>query len=367
MSDKRTVRKLSALQDSASTARVLNLLQTHKRFPDDQELIEKPFFENKVLNHSIIVKHKLRPEEYALFKVQPPSTTKVLLPIDGTDLRYGAHSFFIDQKDYDRVLDEYLGDDLKPGTHDRMVLELVARLPTLDPFLLKEYLARDGFHPARAYFAVSDGDIRRMVDFVRSEVMALVTLSAGGDQVSAAYASRLVNKLLSNAPDAGFEPLRETLKLSPQEYADGMFSWRGFLYYKWQMRDLMMPMGQVMDEIAAIRGRGPQNAEAAAYIPEAKQRIAERMVRTTRAAQKSLAVYDDAFNGLTRRKDPSAFRNFLIEAPSMFFDLGKQLGAIQHIISFWRYRFPNDQRRLISPDELMDILLDFEDSLGFAC
>jgi hypothetical protein len=42
------------------------------------------------------------------------------------------------------------------------------------------------------------------------------------------------------------------------------------------------------------------------------------------------------------------------------------LGAIQHIISFWRYRFPNDQRRLIGPDELMDILLDFEDSLGFA-
>lgn len=50
------------------------------------------------------------------------------------------------------------------------------------------------------------------------------------------------------------------------------------------MRDLIMPMGQVMDEIAAIRGRGPQNAEAASYIPEAKQRIAERMVRTTRAA-----------------------------------------------------------------------------------
>jgi hypothetical protein len=49
----------------------------------------------------------------------------------------------------------------------------------------------------------------------------------------------------------------------------------------------------------------------------------------------------------------------------MFYNLGEQLGAVQHIISFWRYRFPEGDRRLVSHDELMDMLLDFEDSLTF--
>ena len=50
----------------------------------------------------------------------------------------------------------------------------------------------------------------------------------------------------------------------------------------------------------------------------------------------------------------------------MFASLGEQLGAIQHIISFWRYRFPAGRPRLIAPEELMDVFLDFEDSMVFS-
>ncbi len=60
-----------------------------------------------------------------------------------------------------------------------------------------------------------------------------------------------------------------------------------------------------------------------------------------------------------------AFRDFLLQAPLMFASLGEQLGAIQHITSFWRYRFPQDKPRMISWAELMDLFLDFEDSMSF--
>jgi hypothetical protein len=55
----RSIRRLTALENSASTARVLNLLATHRRFPDDEELAKNPFFKNKLLNRSIILKHRL--------------------------------------------------------------------------------------------------------------------------------------------------------------------------------------------------------------------------------------------------------------------------------------------------------------------
>ena len=58
-----------------------------------------------------------------------------------------------------------------------------------------------------------------------------------------------------------------------------------------------------------------------------------------------------------------AFRDFLLQAPDMFTRLGEQLGAIQHISSFWRYRFPPGEPRTLSSTELMDLLQDFEDTL----
>lgn len=365
MANDRTIRRLTALQESASTSRVLNLLQTHRKFPDDPEIRKAPFFKNKSLDRCLILKHRLRSHEHFNFKAPPPIVTKVLIPIDGSDLRFGAQSFFVGQNDYEKILKDNFGEDLKAGTRDRMVIDLITSLPTLDPFLLREYLKRNDIEPARPYFAISEGDLQRMFEFVRQEVMALVTLSAGSGAGSVAYASRMVEKLLSNSPDAGFEPLKDTLKLTEQEYSDGMFSWRGFLYYKWVLGDLLKPMAEVMMEIDSTQPRGPRNAEASSYIPEARKKIQRALMSTSENVRRMIAIYDNAYIGLTKKNQPTEFRNFLINAPAMFYDLGEQLGAMQHIISFWRYRFPEGEKRLVTPDELMDMFLDFEDGLSF--
>jgi len=253
MSDDRTVRRLTSLEQSASTARVLNLLATHRRYGNDPDLAQAPFFKNRLLDRSIILKHRLRMHEYSMFTTIRSTVTKLLIPIDGTDLKFGARFVFVGQKDFDAMAESLFGDDLKPGARDRQVLELIDALPSLDPFLLREHLKRHDFEPARAYFGISDADIQRMHDFVRDEIMALVNLSSGESKGGYAYAQRLVEKLLSSSPENGFEPLKETLKLSDQEYLDGVFAWRGFLYYKWMLGDLMGPMSQVAHEITQIQ------------------------------------------------------------------------------------------------------------------
>ena len=78
---------------------------------------------------------------------------------------------------------------------------------------------------------------------------------------------------------------------------------------------------------------------------------------------KTLKVYDDAYAELTREGKPDAFRNFLQTAPSLFHELGERLGGVQHILTFWRYRFPQQAVVRVSVDELMDIFMDFESTL----
>ena len=48
---------------------------------------------------------------------------------------------------------------------------------------------------------------------------------------------------------------------------------------------------------------------------------------------------------LVEKQTPKTFRDFLLSAPHMFLELGEKLGAISHIVSFWRYRFPTGHAR----------------------
>ncbi len=362
----RSLRRLTALQQSGSTARVLNLSSVHNRPADAESIGEAPFFEHPTLDRCIIVKHRLRMQEYEAFASPQPTATKVMLPIDSRDLKLGARYFFVGQKNFEDVVEAAFGEALRPGSRDRLVLDLITSLPSLDPFLLREHLKRNGINPARVYFNISDADLQKMYDFVRRELTALVARSFASEYGVSAYAAKLVEKLLSNSPDADFEPLRMTLKLDAQEYLDGIFAWRGFLYYKWMLADLTDKFARVKTEIEKITPRGPKDPEASEYTPAARSKILASIDRTRDGVSEMLTVYDRAYGGLTNDGQPGAFRDFLLAAPDMFTQLGERLGALQHIISFWRYRFADFRRTSISPSELMDIFLDFEDSLSFA-
>jgi hypothetical protein len=359
----RGLRRLTALEQTASTARVLNLLAVHRKNPDDPELKEKPFFRNRILNRSIILKHRLRPHEYQAFSSPRPTVTKVLIPIDGTDLRSGAHSFFVGQGTFDAVADAAFGNDLRPGSRDRQILDLIDNLPSLDPFLLREHLRTHDIEPARGYFSISEADVQRMIEFVREEILALVVLSTGSERGAAQASVRLVDKLLSNDPDAGFEPLKYTLGLSDQKYMEGVFAWRGFLYYKWVFTDLSRGLDDCLTELRQIQGRGPKSADQVSYIAAAKVRVQDKLRHAHANVERLLNVYNVAYRALTIENNPVSFRDFLLSAPDMFVQIGEQLGAIQHVTSFWRYRMPRGKPRIISFDELADLFMDFEDGL----
>ena len=147
MSD-RAVRNLMALQDSASTSRVLNLVSTWHRNRSDSEYQSKPLFNNNILNRSIIIKHKLRADELDLFSDKRATGTKILVPIDANDLKLGGHYLFINQKNFDQIVKSTLGESFFSDNRDRTVLDLLDVTPSLDPFLIREQLKRFGIFPA---------------------------------------------------------------------------------------------------------------------------------------------------------------------------------------------------------------------------
>ncbi len=366
----RVVRNLEHLRSSASTARVLNLLHVWEENGDSRadgtlrnpDWAARPIFRTAALNRSLIIKHRLRRNEIDLFPGRRQVATKMVIPIDDEDLKTGGRYVFVNQVGFERMMAEAFG--LPAGHPDLATLRLIDRLPSLDPFLLREQLRRGGLDPAPCYFSISDGDLQRMLAFVHAEIEPLVTLSLGADTFAVASdsAARMAAKILSNSPGDQLDALRLTLRLAPEQYQEGVFCWKGFLYYKWTLSTLLGEVAAVAEAVRTIKPIGKLDRPAREYLDRSRAVLRGRIIRTCDEVSRTLQVYDDAYARLTQEGRPTAFRDFLLDAPSMFAQLGDQLGAVQHIVSYWRFRF----RPAAHPpgvEELMDIFMDFETGL----
>ena len=358
----RSIRNLDNLRNSASTARVLNLLRVSHEHGRTEGWRDASLFQNPTLNRCLIIKHRLRRNEIDEFRVRRYVATKIVLPIDGADLRVGGRYLFVDQMGFDQMLEQSLG--IGPTHPDRRILDLIDELPSLDPFLLREQLRRNGHTPDPCYFNVSEADLMRMAEFVASEITPLVDLSMGpgADLAAENPVARLTAKIMSNSAGEDMSALGQTLMLRPEEYEEGIFCWKGFLYYKWALQAITGDIGWVVDSVRRVRPRGRADTEQHVAIDRAKEQVRRRILLTCEATADMLRVYDDAFHGLTKEGRPTAFRDFLRDAPHLFAKLGERLGAIQHIVSFWKYRTAPG-KPVPTPDELLDMLADFEVSL----
>ncbi len=227
---------------------------------------------------------------------------------------------------------------------------------------MREHLARHGFRPAPCYLKISEHDLQAMVSYANVEIQRLVLKATGGGMESAAV--RLTTKILANTLDRELEPLRSTFKMGEEDFAEGLFSWRGFLYFKWRHRDLQTDIDALIDDLTSYRTVGPADDGTKAYLIKARPRLARQITAAMKSTQAILNVYDLAYRALAEGSNPVPFRAFLLKGPSLFFTLGESLGILSHIGAFWAYRTGGKGQSRLLAAELADILVDFEDSLA---
>ncbi|MGH6963926.1 MAG: hypothetical protein ACREE0_05550 [Phenylobacterium sp.] len=332
----------------------------------DTEYESSPFFKAASLNGAVIIKHRLRQDEQYNFDAGKRISTKLIIPFERTDLSLGGRSLFVGQRGWQEMLNQLRG-DRDDEARDVSLLEALDELPSLDPFLLREHLKRRDFKIANCYFAISNADTDRMQRFVSSEISKLVDLAYGGNGGGGGgnnNISKLVTLLLSGEVDHRLEPLRLTLGLEGENFREGIFSWKGFLYYKWVLTSLWPELRAVISELTEVKIVGPRDNELLREVKDMGQRVNSRIMGQVKKVRDTLQVYDDAFAELTQAGNPMAFRDFLLKSPEMFITLGERTGMVSHIASFWRYRFPKGRPLQAELDELFDILQDFHHGLG---
>lgn len=357
-------RDLSLIRASGSTSRVLNLALVYERFGETEDYKAKRLFNSARLNRALILKHVLRKDERDLFSRPLTTATKVILPFSTTELGLGGVSFMVGEIRFEKLLRDLVGEyeDEAKFQGDAELLRAMAALPSFDPFLMRERLRHLGIDPARCYFDIAEADVARMRAFVGREISQLVSLAfATGGRDAGDLSQRLAEKLMTDETAKALDPLRETLRLSGEDYIEGVFAWKGFLYYKWLMDELRPQIAEFKPRFAGLRILNV-SADERRELAEMRRDTLQKMAQALERVDETLLEYGAAFAALAEGQ-PAAFRTFLLKAPSMFIPIGEAVGVVRHIDSFWRFRFPAGAAPLMDADEAVEILHDFSATL----
>ena len=358
-----TYRSMRALERTASTSRVLNLAALAVKHADNPDHAAQPLFQAPALNAAVILKHRLRANEIGVVATRNRTATKLIVPFERSDLSLGGRSLFVGDRGWMESLQELAGTSYDLG-RDAGMLEALDELPSLDPFLLREHIKRRGFEVSETHFEISSGDLEMMQAFVGAEIGRLIDLAYKGRTANEANTGRLVEALLSSRNDEKLEPLRLTLRLEGDSYREGIFAWKGFLYYKWVLNSMWPKLREVLVELMKVKTVGPRDFEHESLVRSMKVRLHDNIERQVKSVGDYLRIYDGVFEELTREGNATAFRDFLLRSPEMLVALGEGTGVVSHIASFWRFRFPKNKPLEANVSELLDILQDFEAGLG---
>ena len=205
-----------------------------------------------------------------------------------------------------------------------------------------------------------------MRNFAGEEVSRLVGVAFASENgyVSRELVDKMVELILANEADEKLEPLRVALGLEGNDFREGIFSWRGFLYFKWQLREVQGQLGNVMRSVDKVRVTNLSDFEIRRNIDANTKTLKQSLILVAKDCRELIALYDKAFADLVDRAHAQAFRKFLLDSPQLFLELGHLMGVVNHICSFWSFRFKDDRNLNIDAMDFEDMMTEFVTALG---
>ena len=182
----RAAGSLESLMAARSSSRNLNLVQAHRMAELSGAPMDPPLFQSPALRRSFIIKHRLRPEERLNFPGLRPTATKIIIPMDPSNLAMGGKSAFVTEGWFSQLMSEVTGIPDFLSSPDGELLRELDLIPSFDPFLLREWLSRIGRTADDRYFSLSPSIIEGMEAFVLEEISLLVSMALSGKPASAA-------------------------------------------------------------------------------------------------------------------------------------------------------------------------------------
>jgi hypothetical protein len=359
------VRDLSEILRDAETSRVLNLSAIGEERRQIEEYTTLPFFENRLLNRSIIMKHALSTTDAFNYVKDKARATKIIFPLDRNNLSLGGLYGLIGQKSFTEMMSRHCGEPEKLSDRDARVLDLIDDLPTLDPFLLYALLRSNDILVSQVYFQLTEADRESIRQEMAAAFSPLVHLCFPDGRFEAERVKIFLDKILNFADGEEIDALRAAFQLEKEPFAMAMFAWRGLIYYKWKSEMLAAGLDGILAKFARIRvleSREPANMR---MLEMARAKILNIAGTAAGKVRHTIALYDSVFDNFVQERQAEKFRQFLIGAPDLFTSCGQSVAIVEHIINFFNHRTDAVRESLFAASDFADMMSELETEMGF--
>ena len=318
------------------------------------------FFRNKQMNRLVLIKDTIPESESR--GANSSIGTKVYFPFNENDIYEGGRTIFAHDKQFERALFDNFGETaLKPDllAQDMRIIQILDRLPSLDPFLMKDTLRNSGFDINPAYFEVGKELWHEIETYILQSFEPLVQAAyPNADMATDERARILVQKIWEGRDLDTLRPLAAAFQLPKGQELEIFAAWKGINFYAFQMerakplmfelltwlKDLVLP---VVAMSAAERKELLASLESVKTLMRGEWQIADNIVKE----------YQTSYDKLFRKKLGSAdFLVFLKKSNKAYWDIGNALGKTGHAAYCWDVMSKRHPNRKLPWDQLLEII-----------
>lgn len=334
-----------------------------------------PLFRNKYLNNCIVLKiiAQVRKHQRRTF------TTDTLLyfPYNASNIYEGGDSVLFSDAKREAMLRHKCGFDpddpaqLDDIEHDNRLLEMLADIPTLDPFLLREKAMQmdvaGEINPA--YFNLTPEEWSTFQAPIREKIDALVRKALGVTHSLetsdiAEHVSNFLDKIWEARDIENIEAFVDSMEIPRDHAPELFFAWKAICYYQAQSRSIEPSLKKLFQWIGnpstalpidLMTLREELRDQIDAEISLLKQRMREYYKET----ESILGIYEDSYQQFIEKGNPGPFKRFLGDAQEQFLSLAACLSANAHAINLLedQIRRGGAQVYTVQHRELLDCLL----------
>jgi hypothetical protein len=317
------------------------------------------FFRTHQLNTLVLVKDTL-PEELRRGAASVIGT-KLYFPFNENNIYEGGRTIFAKDKRLERALIDYFGEGaIEKGAlaEDIRILSVLDRLPSLDPFLLKDVFLNEKLPINEAYFEVSPEVWKEIESFILQRFEPLVKAAFPDAQSSDDKARQLIEKIWEARDLAALDPLVRAFRLPPGEALEIFSAWKGINFYAFQYERAKPQFVALLTWLKELKM--PVAAVSAAERNELKNLLETVKAQLRGEWQKVDAIlreYQDSYDKMFKLKVSSTeFVAFLGKSGKMYWELGNSLGKVGHASYCWEVMAKRFNEKALSWEPLKEIV-----------
>lgn len=335
----------------------------------------RPLFHNKYLNNCIVLKIIAATRRDG--RRSYSTDTLFYFPYNADNIYEGGDSVLFSDPKRDAMLRHKCGfnpDDpaqTEDIEHDRRIIGMLAELPTLDPFLLREKATQmdlqDDIDPA--YFNLTQEEWATFQAPIRRKIDALVRKALGVSHNLetadiAAYVTKFLDKIWEARDIDEIESFVDSMDM-PREHAPELFfAWKAICYYQAQAQALEPSLKRLFKWIGDTRTALPIDLvtlrqELREQIDAEIMLLKQSMREYYRETLSILDRYEDSYRQFIEDSNPEPFKRFLGDAHAQYLTLAACLSANTHAVNLIedQVRRGGPQVYAVQHRELLDCLL----------